>query len=146
MNKFHYVLEDASGNTTQYSFDVEGNTAALEAMVSKMRDINGCKLHIYRHYKTIGEQNTMTTYKALPDEVKEVMCWMNHKDRAVIHAHIAALEAEVKHLRKPAMTEAELVQEAECLASDFSAGSYDESCWGAKIFDLAKKYRGMLYD
>lgn len=59
-----------------------------------------------------------------------------------LRAAIASLQAEVKRLRKPAMTNAELEREAECLANDFSAGSYDESCWGAEIFDLAKKYRG----
>lgn len=44
--------------------------------------------------------------------------------------------------RQPAMTDAELEREAENLASDFQAGSYSESDWGAEIFELVKKCRG----
>jgi hypothetical protein len=74
-------------------------------------------------------------YGSTHDDVALIRLAISQRD-----AHIAALEADNKRLRKPAMTEAELGQEAECLASDFSAGSYDESCWGAEIFDLARRY------
>lgn len=53
-DEYHYVLEDAEGNSHEYSFGFDKMSKEQnEQILTKLRDLRGCKLHIYRKIKTI---------------------------------------------------------------------------------------------
>lgn len=58
---YYYVLEDAKGSVTQFSFDIkEFRVNHMEDLLGGLRDKSGSKLHIYQRVKTIGQVDEKT--------------------------------------------------------------------------------------
>lgn len=53
MSDYHYVVEDAAGNTREFSFNLDGTPGSAVEIIHDLRDVPGAKLHIYRRVVTI---------------------------------------------------------------------------------------------